>query len=258
VLVASAFLFGATFAAIGLAGGAYAPLLLILGGVGLAIMDVGGRTILQRAVRDEVLARVFGILEGMMMAALALGSILVPIVVALIGPANAILVFAALLPLILLLTWPGLRAIDQRARVPVRELTLIRRTSLLRAMPIPSVEGLARAAAWVTAPAGTVIIREGDPGETFYIMESGAVEVTRGGQPIRTLDATGDAFGEIALLRDIPRTATVTAVTDTVLLALGRHEFLAAVTGHPVVTAEAGRHVEGLLLADQEAGETAG
>ena len=73
MLLASGALFGATFAAIGLSGGAYAPLLLVIGGIGLALMDVAGRTILQRAVRDEVLARVFGILEGMMMAALASG-----------------------------------------------------------------------------------------------------------------------------------------------------------------------------------------
>ena len=252
VLLASGVLFGATFAAIGLSGGAYAPLLLVVGGIGLALMDVAGRTILQRAVRDEVLARVFGILEGMMMAALALGSILVPIVVALTGTGGAILVFAATLPLIVVLTWPGLRAVDRRAGVPVRELTLLQRTALFQAMPVPSMEGLARAAAWVTAPAGSTIIREGDPGETFYIVESGAVAVTRGGQPIRTLDAPGDGFGEIALLRDIPRTATVTAVTETVLLTLGRREFLAAVTGHPVVVAQAGRVVEGLLLADQE------
>jgi MFS family permease len=256
VLVGSAVLFGATFAAIGLAGGLYAPVFLVVGGIGLALMDVAGRTILQRAVRDEVLARVFGILEGMMMAALALGSILVPIVVALTGTGGAILVFAALLPLILVLTWPGLRAIDRRAGVPVRELTLLGRTALLQAMPIPSIEGLARAAAWVTAPAGTVIIREGDPGETFYIVESGSVAVSRGGQPIRSLDQVGDGFGEIALLRDIPRTATVTAIADTVLMTLGRREFLAAVTGHPVVSAEAGRVVEGLLLADKESGES--
>ena len=207
VLVASGALFGATFAAIGFSGGVYAPLLLVIGGIGLALMDVAGRTILQRAVRDEVLASVFGILEGMMMAALALGSILVPIVVALTGTDGAILVFAAMLPMIVVLTWPGLRAIDRRAGVPVRELTLLRLTPLLQAMPIPSLEGLARAAAWVSAPAGTVIIREGDPGETFYIVESGSVEVSRGGQPIRTLGAAGDGFGEIALLRDIPRTA---------------------------------------------------
>ena len=152
VLVASGALFGATFAAIGFSGGVYAPLLLVIGGIGLALMDVAGRTILQRAVRDEVLASVFGILEGMMMAALALGSILVPIVVALTGTDGAILVFAAMLPLIVVLTFPGLRAIDRRAGVPVRELTLLRLTPLLQAMPIPSLEGLARAAAWVSAP----------------------------------------------------------------------------------------------------------
>ena len=175
--------------------------------------------------------------------------------VALTGTGGAILVFAAMLPLVVVLTWPGLRAVDRRAGVPVRELTLLQRTAMFQAMPVPSMEGAGARGGWVTAPAGSTIIREGDPGETFYIVESGAVAVTRGGQPIRTLDAPGDGFGEIALLRDIPRTATVTAVTDAVLLTLGRREFLAAVTGHPVVVAHAGRVVEGLLLADREAAE---
>jgi MFS family permease len=255
VLVASGFLFGATFAAIGLGGGAFAPLLLVVGGVGLALMDVSGRTILQRAVRDEVLASVFGILEGMMAAAVAIGSILVPIVVVFTGAGGAVLVFAALLPLIAVLTWPGLRAVDRRAGVRIRELTLLQRTSMFQALPLPAVEALARAAGWVSAPAGTVVIREGDAGDTFYILESGSVAVTRDGQPVRKLDTAGDGFGEIALLRDIPRTATVTALADSVLMALGRREFLAAVTGHPVVVAQAGAHVEGMLLGDRETGE---
>ena len=138
----------------------------------------------------------------------------------------------------------------------MRELALLRRLRYSPGDADPTLEGT-RPRGRLAAARGqrSTIIREGDPGETFYIVESGAVAVTRGGQPVRTLDAPGDGFGEIALLRDIPRTATVTAVTDTVLLTLGRREFLAAVTGHPVVGAEAGRVVEGLLLADREAAE---
>ena len=141
------------------------------------------------------------------------------------------------------------------ANVPVRALALLRRLQLFAGLAPPTLESLARSGVWQSVPRSTVVIREGDPGDTFYIVESGAVAVTRGGQPIRTLYAAGDGFGEIALLRDIPRTATITAVTDTVLLTLGRREFLAAVTGHPVVSAEAGRVVEGLLHADGEAAE---
>ena len=188
-----------------------------------------------------------------MMAALALGSVLVPVVVLLVGIDGAVLVFAAMLPLIVVLAGPGLRAVDRRATVPMRELALLRRTRLFESLPQPVLEGLARASTWITVPAGTAIIREGDPGQTFYILDLGAVQVSRGGQPIRTLDAQGDGFGEIALLRDVPRTATVTTIASSELLTIDRPPFLAAVTGHPVVHAEAGRVVEGLLRADQEA-----
>jgi hypothetical protein len=252
VLLACGLLWGAVFALLGTGSGAFAPLLLIVGGTGLAIMDVAGRTILQRAVRDTVLARVFGILEGLMMAALAVGSILVPIVIAAVGIERAILVFAAFLPIVLALAWPGLRALDRRSEVPVRALGLLRSLRMFEALAAPAIESLARSAAWLTVEAGVVVIREGDTGDRFYVLESGAVAVSRGGTQIRTLGSRGDSFGEVALLRDIPRTATVTTTTESELLALGRAEFLAAVTGHPVVSAEAGRVVEAHLEADRE------
>ena len=188
-----------------------------------------------------------------MMAALATGSILVPAVVAAVGLAGSVLVFAALLPAFLALVWPGLRALDRRSAVPLRALTLLRRLRLFEALEPPALEGLARSADWVTVPAGRVIIREGERGDRFYVLESGTVSVTRDGVHVRTLDAAGDGFGEIALLRDVPRTATVTADVETTLMILTREPFLAAVTRHPVVVAAAGRVVEARLLADREA-----
>jgi CRP-like cAMP-binding protein len=152
------------------------------------------------------------------------------------------------------LAWPGLRGIDRRAEVPVRAIALLRRMRLFEALDAPTIEFLARTATWVTVPAGTIVIREGDPGDRFYVIEAGKVSVSREGAPVRTLDAPGDGFGEIALLRDIPRTATVTALKETVMLALGRREFLAAVTGTPAVSQAAGNLVDAQLLADRGVG----
>ena len=95
------------------------------------------------------------------------------------------------------------------------------------------------------------MIREGDPGERFFVLETGSVDVSRGGEFVRTLSAPGDGFGEIALLRNVPRTATVTATSDTQLLGIGRTEFLAAVTGQAVVSATAGRIVDTYLDHDR-------
>ncbi len=236
-----AVVWGGAFAIMGLAGsGGLAPLLLVVGGTGLAILDVAGRTILQRAVRDEVLARVFGVLEGLNMAALALGSVLVSLVTGLIDLRAAVIVFAAFLPLAIGLAFPWLRAVDRRAIVPSRALALLRGLQLFEALDPPVLEGLARSATWLSPPAGDVVIREGDHGDRYYVLETGTVRITREGRYVNDLDTPGEGFGEIALLRDVPRTATVTTLRDSTLLALGRETFLNAVC-HPAAHAEAHR-----------------
>lgn len=225
-----------------------APVLVLIGGAGLAVVDIAGRTILQRSIRDEVLARVFGLQEGLAMAGLALGSILVAAIVGIVDLIGAIAVVAALLPLIVVLTWSRLSALDRRSVVPVQALALLRRTAIFGPLSPPQLESVARRAVWLTQPSGTVFIREGDQGDRYYVLASGIVRVDQGGRELRRLDQVGDGFGEIALLRDVPRTATVTAVTEVAVLAVDRGPFLAAVTGHPAamraaqeVVAEAGR-----------------
>ncbi len=240
VAAAGACLWGLALGVSGwLASPVVATVLIAAGGAGLAIVDVAGRTILQRSVRDEVLAGVFGIQEGLAMSALAVGSILVPGLIAVLGLTGAILVSAAFLPLIVALVWVQLVALDARTPVPAQAIALLRRVALFAPLPAPELEALARRAGWQTFEPGWEVIREGDVGDRYYVLASGAVRVERDARRLRELNAPGDGFGEIALLRDVPRTATVTTTLESVFLTVDRRTFLAAVTGDPQVYARA-------------------
>jgi MFS family permease len=225
---------GAALVVVGLSASALAaPGLIVAGGAGLAIVDICGRTMLQRSVRDEILARVFGLQEGLAMAGLAFGSVLAPILVALGGLIGAVLTVAAFLPLVVALGWRRLRDLERRAHVPAREIALLRRDPIFRPLPAPELEAVARRASWVIVPAGDRFIRQGERGETFYVLAAGALHVERDGEPLRDVTRPGDGVGEIALLRGVPRTASVIATESSTLLAIDRGPFLAAVTGHP-------------------------
>jgi MFS family permease len=235
---------GLALAVLGLSATAWsAPWLVVVGGSGLAVVDIVGRTLLQRAIRDEVLSRVFGLQEGLAMAGLAVGSLLVPALVQLAGLVGAVVAIAALLPILVGLWWTRLAQLDRRVVVPVREIALLRRTTLFRPLPGPQLEAVARRAAWFTVPAGAAIIREGDPGDRFYVLAGGRLRVERAGRHLRDLEAVGEGIGEIALLQGVPRTATVTATADSTLLAIDRATFLLAITGHPDAFAAAQRQV---------------
>ncbi len=208
------------------------PAVIALGGIGYAACDVAGRMILQRATPDAVLARVLGGLEGIGLAGLAIGSVLVPPLVAILGIQGMFVVASLILPLGVAASWAGLSRIDRRAHVPVRELDLLRRTRIFAMLPPPQLESVARRARWITVEPGEVVIREGDVGDRYYVLESGRMRVSHGDVELRIVSSPGDGFGEIALLRDVRRTATVTAVEACVLLALERVDFLEAVTGH--------------------------
>jgi len=207
--------------------------LVALGFVGAAntVVDVAGDTLLQRAVPEEVLARVFGVLESLTLVSVALGSLLAPILIDASGTRVALIATGAVLPVLSLLTWRRLRAIDDEAAVPTRELELLRGLPMFAPLPPPTLEYLAGRLHPVAVAGAETIFHEGDPGDLFYVIADGRVQVLVGGRPAREL-GTGDYFGEIALLREVPRTATVTALTDVELYALDGDQFVAAVTGH--------------------------
>jgi CRP-like cAMP-binding protein len=139
------------------------------------------------------------------------------------------------------LGWRGLRGIDRRTRVPVRELAVIGRNPVFSPLSPPALEAVARKARWWVVDPGHVAIRQGERGDAYYVIEHGQFQVDVDGRPARLLDSTGEGFGEIALLRDVPRTATVTAVDEAVVLVVRRDDFLAAVSGDTPARAVAER-----------------
>jgi MFS family permease len=226
-LYAGAFLVLAVYQTVALA-----VVLLMLAGLGRAVLGVGTRTLLQRVSPPDMLARVFGLVEAISMGALALGSLGVAALVALGGVPLALVGIGLVLPLAVLVGGRSLFDVDRRADVPVVQVGLLRSLRLFSPLSTDKLEALARALERADVRAGDVVIREGEEGDRFYLIADGEVAVTAGGGHLRTL-RRGDGFGEIALLHAIPRTATCSAVTDTTLYTLGRNDFLAAVTGHP-------------------------
>jgi MFS family permease len=232
-------LWGAALAAIGLLPlPAVAVLLLAVAGLGRVVMDVAGRTLLQRVSPDALLSRVFGVLEGIENASLAVGSVLAPALLAVAGTRGAFIVAGVALITFTALSWRRLLRTDAAGTVRPRELAALMGVRFFTSLPGQALERLAAALVPVAARAGTRIIKQGELGDRFYIIASGVVQVSVAGVPVRTMEA-GESFGEIALLRDIPRTASVTAVTDVELLALDRHHFVETVTGQPVAVAAA-------------------
>jgi MFS family permease len=216
--------------------------------IGLAnsIVDVNASTILQRIVPDAVMGRVFGAMDSAVIAGMALGSLLMPVLMATVGLRWGLTIIGGGVTLAVVAGFSGLRRIDAVVLAP-EGLELIRGVPIFTALPPSVLERLARRSHVVSVASGDVVFREGDEGDRYYVIASGTAEVTIRGQHVRDL-GPGDTFGEIALLRDIPRTATVTATSAVTARTIERDEFIAAVTGHGEA-AERADAVVGRLMA---------
>ena len=208
-----------------------ALLLLAVVGVGNALEDVAGETLLQRLISDDLLGRVLGVMFGAATLGMGIGAIITPGLISTLGTRGALVAVGAFLPALVFLSSRGLRAIDAAAVAPARELALLDAVPMFAPLAVAAKEQVAKSLIRISRPAGHEIVKEGDAGDRFYIVASGHAEVTQAGRHLRDC-GPGDYFGEIALLRDVRRTATVTASEEIELYALERSAFVDAATGH--------------------------
>ncbi len=203
---------GAPLAVIAASPLAAAPMLAI-SGAGMQLCDVSARTMLQRVVPDDKLGRVFGVLESLYVGLEGIGAFAASLLVVLVGPRWSLLLASSLLPVAGFLLRNRLASLDVGVRVPAEEMARLRATDLFAPLPPQALERVARDLVPLDVPAGDVVIREGEPGSRFYVLTEGRAVISRDGETISDR-GPGDYFGEVALLLDQPRNASVTAVSD--------------------------------------------
>jgi MFS family permease len=222
--------------------------LLALVGVANAVEDVAFFTLVGRSVGDELLGRVFGVIESAAAISVGIGALVTPPVIELVGLRPALAVLGAVCPTLAVLALVRLRTLDRTLEVRTREIGVLRNAPMLRALPAVTIEQLSRHVSHLTIKPGEAVCVQGEPGDTFYVIESGEADVFGDGRLIRTLGA-GDSFGEIALIRDTPRTATVVASTTVEASSLTRAHFLPAVSGYGASARNADASVDDRLAA---------
>jgi MFS family permease len=212
-------------------------------GVGNALVDVGAFTLPARLVPEELLARVFGSFESLVALTVALGSLVTPLVIELVGIRGALVALGLVAPTAVLLAWRRLQAIDASIARRDEEIEVLKRVGMLRPLPMPAIENLAMHVGRSELGAGEEVFRQGDDGDSFYVIKQGEAEVIGDGREVRTM-GPGDGFGEIALMHATRRTATVRARTPLVLYTLERCHFVPAVAGY----ASSSREVDAIIV----------
>jgi Na+/melibiose symporter-like transporter len=247
-------LFGAPLAVIGVVPEQAAAIVLLgVVGIGNALVDVSAFTLLARLADETVLARMFAGFEALLTLGVAAGGLLTPLVVELLGVRPALVACGVLAPLAVAVSWPALRRLDAEVRVRDADVETMRSIHMLGALPVATIEQLAGELDHADFEPGNTVFRQGERGEYFYIVQDGRAHVILDGRVVSTL-GTGDCFGEIALLRDQPRTATVCAPANARLRVsrLRRSAYLTAVTGYPAAAAAGEDLVTTRLKADAE------
>jgi hypothetical protein len=204
---------------------------LALSGLANSLLDVSGFTSMQEHSDERMVGRIFGLFELVIIVAVAAGALVAPLALDVLGSRGALIAAGGLLAVLAALAHRALGRIDEGMDVRAAELDLLGRTSIFAPLPYAALRRLAASLGERHADAGEVLVRQGDAGDVVYVIAEGRVSVDQNGHRLRELGAD-DVFGELALILDVPRTATVTATEAVVLRTLAREPFLAAVTGN--------------------------
>ncbi len=208
-------------------------------GIGVSITEIGGRILLQGIAPDDVMARVFGVVEGMHNGAQALGALLISVLGATLGLRWSIAAIGLVLPVTLAIRARTLTGLDRRRPEPdLALLALLRSIPMFAPLPAYTLEQLMVNLRRVEPPAGEAVITAGEVGVEMYIVAEGSARIVADAVTIDSCPA-GNYFGEVAILSNAPRNATVIAESGLVLYSLDRDVFLEAVTGHPRCLARA-------------------
>jgi MFS family permease len=222
-------------------------------GVGNALVDIGVFTLPARLVPEELLARTFGAFESLVALTVAIGSLVTPPVIDLLGVRAALVVLGLIAPTLVALAWRRLRKIDASIAHRDEEVGVLNKVSMFRPLPMPAIDSLALHLGHAHVAAGQDVFHQGHNGDRFYVIQDGEAEVIGDGRLIRTL-GPGDGFGEIALLHKIPHTTTVRARTPLALYTLDRRDFVVTTCGYQSSAREANTLVDDRLRAFTPAG----
>jgi hypothetical protein len=251
-ILVSSVVMGLALAVVPLGGGVAGAVLLLTGvGAARSVMDMATRTLLQRSVPSDALGRIFGLVEGVSMGSQAVGALLVPALIAAAGANAALIGVGCITPVTALLCARRLLRLDRESTIPVVQIRLLRSLEMFARLPPPAVEGLARAMVARRLAAGEVLIRQGEPGDDYFVIADGRLTVSQDGTRIAAV-GRGSGVGEIALVHGTARTATVTADEPALVYALPRAAFLTAVTGHDTTRQLAEGTVAATLRADAQ------
>lgn len=217
-------------------------------GIGNALGDVSGYTLLQRGTSNRARTAVFATLEVAASGGVSAGGVIASVLFATLGIERALIISGLFIPFTLVVGWRWIRRLDQEGVIPEAHADLLRGIPLFAGLPMAALERVASGMREVRFDAGTRLMTQGEPGETYLAIAQGSARVEVDGRLIREV-GPGEGVGEIALLRSVPRTATVTADEPLHAFALDRATFLAAVTGHGGSQAAADRVIEERLSA---------
>ena len=227
--------------------------MLTVAGIGASLIIVSARTLLQRTTDNLVLARVLAVQESVKTSGQTVGAVVGPAAIAAMGPSRAFIPVGLIVILTGVLSHRKVKELEATATVRIREIRVLERIPFLAALPPYELEHLAQSVRWRWFPAGIPVVTQGEPGDAFYIVVDGQLSVTVDGRLRPHTLNPGDGFGEIAMLHRVPRTATVTAMTDCELLMIDAAQFLAAVTSSADGTALAREISDQRLSNDRDA-----